>query len=77
MERVLGLTAHFGIPTSVCVNKWDINPQMCERIEAKAREAGAQVAGRVRYDPLVTKAQMQEQAVVDTDCPSAADIRAV
>ena len=77
MERVLGLTAHFGIPTSVCVNKWDINPQMCERIEAKAREAGAQVAGRVRYDPLVTKAQMQEQAVVEMDCPSAADIRAV
>lgn len=77
MERVLGLTAHFGIPTSVCVNKWDINPEMCERIEATAQQAGAKVVGRVRYDPSVTHAQMQERAVVETDGPSGADIRAI
>lgn len=77
MERVLGLTAHFRIPAAVCVNKWDINPEMCERIETKARQAGAQVVGRVRYDPSVTRAQIEARAVVDTDCPSAKDIRAV
>ncbi|WP_153110884.1 ATP-binding protein [Propionivibrio limicola] len=77
MERVLGLTAHFGIPTSICVNKWDINPSMCERIEAKARKAGAQIAGRIRYDTSVTQAQIQERAVIDSDAPCAEDIRAV
>lgn len=77
LDRVLALTRHFGIPASVCVNKWDINPEITLDIERHAREAGAKVVGRVRYDPSVTRAQIQESAVVDTDCPSAADIRYV
>lgn len=75
MERVLNLTAHFGIPTSVCVNKWDINVAMTERIEEKARQARARIVGRIRYDPSVNRAQIQERAVVETDCPCAEDIR--
>ena len=77
LERVLGLTRHFGIPAAVCVNKWDINAEMTERIEAQARASGARIVGRVRYDPSVTRAQIQEKAVVDTDCPSADDIRSI
>ncbi len=77
LERVLALTRHFGIPAAVCVNKWDINPQMTERIETQASQSGARIVGRVRYDPSVTRAQIQEKAVVDTDCPSADDIRGI
>ena len=77
LERVLALTRHFEIPAAVCVNKWDINPEITEHIETRAREAGARVVRRVRYDPLVTRAQIQEKTVVDTDCPSAGDIRRV
>lgn len=77
MERVLALTSHFGVPTSVCVNKWDVNVEMTERIEEKARLAGARIVGRVRYDASVSKAQLQELAVVDTDSPCAEDIRRV
>jgi MinD superfamily P-loop ATPase len=65
--RVLTLARHFEIPTAVCVNKWDINPEMTERIEAKARATGVQVAGRIRYDPAVTTAQIQAKAVVELD----------
>lgn len=77
LERVLALTRHFGIPAALCVNKWDINPEITESIEAKARDAGVRVAGRIRYDPLVTRAQIREQAAVDTNCPSAEDMRRV
>jgi len=75
LERVLSLARHFTIPAAVCVNKWDINPEMTERIENRARESGARVAGRVRYDRAVTCAQLQEQAVVETSTPAAEDIR--
>jgi len=75
--RVLTLARHFEIPTAVCVNKWDINPEMTERIEAKARAAGVQIAGRIRYDPAVTTAQIQAKAVVELDAPSAEDMREV
>lgn len=77
MERVLDLTRHFGIPTFVCVNKWDINVDMTERIEEVARQARARVVGRIRYDPSVSQAQIQEKAVVETACPCAEDIRKV
>ncbi len=75
LERVLSLARHFSIPAAVCVNKWDINPAMAERIEAAASQAGARVAGRIRYDRSVTASQLQEQAVVETTGPAAEDIR--
>jgi MinD superfamily P-loop ATPase len=77
LERVLFLARHFSIPTVVCVNKWDLNAGMTERIENKARQAGARVVGRIRYDRGVTLAQMQERAVVETEAPSARDVRRI
>ena len=77
LERVLKLTRFFGVPTAVCINKWDINPVMTERIEAKARAVGVQIAGRIRYDTAVTTAQIQAKAVVELDAPSAEDMREV
>jgi len=77
LERVLKLARHFDIPAWVCVNKWDLNPAMADQIEALALRAGAKIAGRIRYDRAVTLAQMQEKAVVETDTPSADDIRCV
>ena len=77
LARVLKLAAHFGIPASICVNKWDLNPEMTERIEKQARTVGANVAGRIRYDRAVTQAQIQERAVVEIDAPCAEDIRAL
>ncbi|MCF7809557.1 ATP-binding protein [bacterium] len=74
LERVLALTGHFKIPTAVCINKWDLNPAMTELIEETARKSEAVIAGRIRYDPLVTSAQMQGKAVVEIDAPSANDI---
>ena len=77
LERVLHLARHFEIPASVCVNKWDINPEAAGRIEQKALALGARLAGRIRYDPDVTRAQIENKAVVETDAPSAEDIRQV
>jgi MinD superfamily P-loop ATPase len=77
LERVLSLARHFGVPAAVCVNKWDLDPGMAERIEQSAAKAGARLAGRVRYDRGVTAAQMVQRAVVETDAPSAADVRQV
>jgi MinD superfamily P-loop ATPase len=73
--RVLDLTRHFGLPAAVCVNKWDLNPEMAGRIEEKARQARARIAGRIRYDPSVTRAQIAGQAAVETECPCAEEIR--
>ena len=65
LARVLSLTRHFRVSTLACVNKWDLNPDMTDRIEDNARKSGAQITGRIRYDRAVTLAQMQERAVVE------------
>jgi MinD superfamily P-loop ATPase len=75
LERVLGLTRHFQIPAAVCVNKWDINPDMTARIEERATGLGARIAGRIRYDNAITQAQIQKRAVVEIDAPSGDDIQ--
>lgn len=77
LERVLALTKHFGIRTTVCVNKWDINQDMTARIEGKALQLGAEIAGRIRYDPSVTKAQLKALAVVEMEAPCAEDIKKI
>lgn len=78
LARVLELANHFKIPTAVCINKWDLNPEQADGIEAAARAAGATPVGRVRYDKAATAAQRQGRAVVETGAgPLADDIRAV
>jgi MinD superfamily P-loop ATPase len=77
MERVLELAAHFQIPAAVCVNRWDINPEGAESIEAHARDHGATIVGRIRYDAAVTQAQVEGRTVVELGGVAADDIRTV
>ncbi|MCU0858220.1 MAG: ATP-binding protein [Pontiellaceae bacterium] len=63
--RVLELTRHFEIPAFVCVNKWDINPEMTELIETAASSSGATVLTRIPYDKSITEAQMNGLSVVE------------
>jgi len=77
LKRIVSLTRHFSIPAAVCVNKWDLNPEMTQRIEDNARQLGTQIVGRIRYDRAITDAQMQARAVVETEASSAADIREI
>ncbi|MBT8489668.1 MAG: ATP-binding protein [Deltaproteobacteria bacterium] len=65
LARVTKLTAHFRIPTLVCINKWDLNPEITEQIETEATQNGVRIAGRVRYDNAITKAQIMKTSVVE------------
>lgn len=77
LERVLSLTRHFGIPTVVCVNKWDLNPSMTEEIEHKTRNGNSEVVGRVRYDQCVTTAQIHAMTAVEYECEAGKEIQSL
>ncbi len=77
LKRILELAGHFRVPALVCVNKWDISPEIAERIERLAVVMGAQPAGRIRYDKGITAAQREMRVAVETDAPAAGDIRRV
>ena len=78
MDRVAQVAAHFRVPTWLCINKWDLHPEMTERLEAYAKEHGMHLAGRVRYERSVTHAQMHAQTLVEyEDNGAASDVRTV
>ncbi|HDP25203.1 MAG TPA: (4Fe-4S)-binding protein [Deltaproteobacteria bacterium] len=78
LMRVTELTEYFRIPTTVCVNKWDLNEQMTSEIETLALTKGVQSVGRVRYDSAITRAQVDRMSVIEyTQEPVAQDITAV
>lgn len=65
LDRVIELTEHFGIPTAICINKYDINPEIAEAIEKKAGEKNMKVTGKISYDIKVTKAQLAAKSIVE------------
>lgn len=51
--RVLELAERFDTQVMICVNKYDINPDMTSKIENFAREKKLLVVGKIPFDPLV------------------------
>lgn len=78
MRRVLELANHFKMPALICINKWDINLEMTERIEATAQALGAKPIGRIPYDPAVTTAQVNGRTVLEEpESPAAKEIEKI
>ncbi|MBN2162941.1 MAG: ATP-binding protein [Pontiellaceae bacterium] len=78
LKRVLQLARHFKVQAMVCVNKWDINPDMAQRIEELARSMGAVPVGRIPYDAAVTEAQVNGCSLVEhSRGPAAKAVRQV
>jgi MinD superfamily P-loop ATPase len=67
MERVAELAAFFKIPAMVCTNKFDLNPDEGEAIEAFAKQRNIKVMGRVPFDPAFTWAMVQGKTIVEFD----------
>jgi len=67
MKRVAELAAFFKIPAMVCINKFDLNPDEGEAIEAFAKERNIKVMGRVPFDPAFTQAMVQGKTIVEFD----------
>ena len=73
LKRVVDLAKHFGIPVTVCVNKYDINETMTERIGDYCREQRLSVVGKIPFDPQVTAAQLKGVSVVEHNSSPAAE----
>lgn len=67
MQRVAELIKHFNIPGLVCINKWDLNPDVTAAVEKEAQIRGLAVVGRIPFDPAVTRAMVAGQTIVEFD----------
>lgn len=65
LERIMGTTDHFGVPSLVAINKVDLNLTRSEEIVAFCTEQGVEVVGRIPYDTVVTEAMVRGRPVTD------------
>jgi MinD superfamily P-loop ATPase len=63
MERALETTAHFRVPSLVCINKSDINAEGAELIAAYCRTHRVEVLEQIPFDPAVTGAMVRGEPV--------------
>jgi MinD superfamily P-loop ATPase len=76
LERIAELTAHFKIPTLVCINKFDLNEEMSEEIADRCKEQGMDLVGRVPYSRSVTHAMVAGKSIVEfADDETSASVR--
>ncbi len=79
MQRVAELAVHFKVPGLVCVNKYDLNIEMTEKIEAYSKARNITLLGRIPFDQIFTKAMIEGQNVLEhaPDSQAAESIREV
>jgi MinD superfamily P-loop ATPase len=78
LERILDVCRHFGVPATVCINKYDLNEANTKTIRDRCAESGVDVAAMVPFDNVVTEAVVRGVPVVAyTDGEIARRIRAL
>jgi MinD superfamily P-loop ATPase len=76
LERVLALARHFCIRSYICINKFDLNEAMSQRIEKYGEENGSEIVGRIPYSDDVTEAMIQAKSIIEyRDGPVADEIK--
>ncbi len=72
LERILGTTQHFAIPTWVVLNKADLVPEVSAQVMDTCQRKGIEIVGRIPFDEAVTQAMVRGEPVTafDRQAPS-------
>jgi MinD superfamily P-loop ATPase len=65
LKRIVELADHFRVPVMVCINKYDLNLDLTDRIEEFCQDRGLPLVGSIPFDPLVNDAQAAGRSLVD------------
>ena len=65
LKRVLAVVEHFGIPSMICINKYDLNEEITEEIYEFGDEQGIEVVGRIPFNPVVTESMVSLKPLVE------------
>ena len=59
------MAKHFNIPAAACINKYDLKPEMSDRIRGYCEETGVNLVGMIPYDTAVSKARVEKKIIVE------------
>jgi MinD superfamily P-loop ATPase len=75
LERILGVAEHFQVKSAVCINKYDLNPDVAHHIEEICSQKQIKIVGKLPFDQTVVKAMVLGEPVVKIGGPAAEGIR--
>ncbi len=70
MERIIRTAEKFQLKIGVCVNKYDTNKDLAQKIETFCQERELPFVGKIPFDTTAVKAINKGQSIVDVDCPA-------
>ncbi|MFO7839910.1 MAG: ATP-binding protein [Desulfosalsimonadaceae bacterium] len=65
MQRVQELAEFLNVPTMLCINKYDLNPAMAEKIQQYAKSRRMKYVGAVPYDRDMTKSMVEQKTLLE------------
>jgi len=78
MERVHQLSEFLNVPTMLCINKYDLNPRISEKMQAYAKTHNIVFVGAIPYDRDMTKAMVEQKSLVEySDGAAAAAVKSI
>jgi MinD superfamily P-loop ATPase len=79
LRRVVELASSFKVAGMICVNKFDLNPEITKKIEAFAAERQIKLVGNIPFDPVFVKAMVAAQNILEyaPDSKAAAAVKNV
>jgi len=76
--RVIEVTKHFNVPSQLIINKFDLNPDMSEKIEEHCVKNGISLIGKVSFDKTVVEAMVEGKTIMEyKDTPVKDEIRGI
>lgn len=65
MQRVQELAAFLGVPALLCINKYDLNPGMAEKMRQYAKAHQMHYIGDIPYDRDMTYAMVEQKTLLE------------
>lgn len=70
LKRVVNVSRRFGVEIFVVINRFDLEPGVCQEIERFCEDEGLLILGKVPFDPAVVAAVRRGVPVTSTDSPA-------
>ncbi len=65
MQRVRELAQFLNVPAMLCINKYDLNPGMAEKMQEYAKNHQMRYVGAIPYDRDMTKAMVEQKTLLE------------
>lgn len=75
MERIIKTARIFNVKIAVCVNKYDTNISLTQKIENYVSGLNIDFVGKIPYDNTVTEVTNRKEMIVNTDSPASKAIK--